>query len=218
VPGRCGCASDHCSCFVVAGNNVSVSGTGSQSNPYVIEAAAIEAEGGGAARLTGEIVAYAGPIAPAGWLLCDGSEVSRTVYDDLFAVVGVAYGGGDGANTFNLPNFVGRFPLGVSGAHPRGEQDGAETVTLVEANLPPHAHTMTHQHTFGAEWQGDTAAGGTRARIVDISNSGTGGTGADITITTETQTGSGSTGNGAGTSTAHDNMPPFSTANFLIKT
>lgn len=217
MPGRCGCASDHCSCFVTAGSNVTVSGTGSSSNPYVIEAAALEAEGGGTARLTGEVIGFAGPIAPAGWLLCDGSEVSRTVYDDLFAVLGVAYGAGDGANTFNLPNFTGRFPLGVSGAHPRGQEDGQETIALVSANLPPHQHTITHQHTFGAEYLDNTMDGGTRVRIVDISNSGSGGIGTNITVTTETIT-SANSGNGPGSSAAFETMPPFSTMNFLIKT
>jgi microcystin-dependent protein len=49
---------------------------------------------------------------PTGWLICDGSAVSRTTYADLFAVLGTAYGVGDGTTTFNLPDLRGRFPLG----------------------------------------------------------------------------------------------------------
>jgi len=70
----------------------------------------------------GTIVAYGGSITagdagtsppPAGWLLCDGSAVSRTTYAALFTAVGIAHGGGDGATTFNLPNYRGRFLRGV---------------------------------------------------------------------------------------------------------
>ncbi|MCO6175402.1 phage tail protein [Flavobacterium sp. NRK F10] len=61
----------------------------------------------------GTIVAYAGTTAPEGWFLCDGSEVSRTAYADLFAAVQIAYGGGDGINTFNLPNANGVFLRGA---------------------------------------------------------------------------------------------------------
>lgn len=49
---------------------------------------------------------------PTGWLICDGSAVSRTTYADLFAVLGTTYGVGDGSTTFNLPDLRQRFPLG----------------------------------------------------------------------------------------------------------
>ena len=53
---------------------------------------------------TGAVVAYAGTTAPAGFLICDGSAVSRTTYSALFAAIGTTYGAGDGNSTFNLPN------------------------------------------------------------------------------------------------------------------
>lgn len=53
---------------------------------------------------------------PAGWLLCDGSEVSRTEYANLYNVIGVSWGAGDGSTTFNLPDMRGMFLRGVSGA------------------------------------------------------------------------------------------------------
>lgn len=55
---------------------------------------------------TGTIMEYAAPnaTAPAGWLRCDGSAVSRTTYAALFAVCGTSYGAGDGSTTFNLPS------------------------------------------------------------------------------------------------------------------
>lgn len=52
---------------------------------------------------TGTILPFGGTTAPAGYLLCDGSAVSRTTYAALFAVIGTTYGLGDGSTTFNLP-------------------------------------------------------------------------------------------------------------------
>lgn len=53
---------------------------------------------------TGSIIPYAGSTAPAGYLLCDGSAISRSTYSALFAIIGTTYGPGDGNSTFNLPN------------------------------------------------------------------------------------------------------------------
>jgi len=61
-------------------------------------------------------MAYMGSNAPSGWLLCDGAAVSRTQYVQLFAVIGVANGSGDGASTFNLPDLRGMFLRGLDGA------------------------------------------------------------------------------------------------------
>ena len=61
---------------------------------------------------TGSLMPFAGTVAPDGWLLCDGSAVSRSTYGDLFALVGEAYGAGDGSSTFNLPDFADRGPIG----------------------------------------------------------------------------------------------------------
>lgn len=64
----------------------------------------------------GMITDYGGSVAPAGWLICDGQAVSRTTYADLFAVIGVTYGDGDGSTTFNLPDARGRVGVGVGPA------------------------------------------------------------------------------------------------------
>lgn len=58
---------------------------------------------------TGVVQAFAGSTTPQGWLLCDGSAVSRTDYAALYAVIGTTYGAGDGSSTFNLPNLTDRF-------------------------------------------------------------------------------------------------------------
>jgi microcystin-dependent protein len=76
---------------------------------------------------TGTIQMFAGAAAPSGWLMADGTAVSRTTYASLFAVCGTTYGAGDGSTTFNLPDFRGAAPAGV------GTSTGYttnETVTL----------------------------------------------------------------------------------------
>lgn len=68
------------------------------------------------ADLTGMIFAFAGNTLPDGYLLCDGSKVSRTTYKKLFDVIGTTYGAGDGKTTFTLPNLIDRFLEGSSAA------------------------------------------------------------------------------------------------------
>lgn len=100
------------------------------------------------------ILPFAGSTAPGGYLLCDGSSVSRTTYSDLFATIGTTYGVGDGSTTFNLPNLSGRMILGVSGGHALATTGGAETQILTQNELPSHSHTGTtndggsHTHTI----------------------------------------------------------------------
>ena len=66
--------------------------------------------------LFGTIVAISHSTVPTGYLLCNGSAVSRTTYSALFSAIGTLYGKGDGSSTFNLPNLVGRFLEGNSSA------------------------------------------------------------------------------------------------------
>lgn len=64
----------------------------------------------------GSVMAYMGTTAPTGWLLCDGSAVSRTNYPALWAVIGTSSGAGDDSTTFNLPDMRGLFLRGVNGS------------------------------------------------------------------------------------------------------
>ena len=66
--------------------------------------------------VVGAVVAFAGSTTPQGWLLCDGSAVSRTDYAALYAVIGTTYGAGNGSTTFNLPNLVDKFVEGSATA------------------------------------------------------------------------------------------------------
>lgn len=101
----------------------------------------------------GMIVPFAGSSAPDGWVLCEGQAVSRTAYAALFAVVGTAYGAGDGSTTFNLPDLRRRSPIGPGGAWSPGQQVGAETHTLTTNEMPSHTHKLrliTQQHYAGS--------------------------------------------------------------------
>ena len=95
----------------------------------------------------GIVMPFAGSTAPQGYLLCDGSAVSRADYADLFTAIGTVYGAGDGATTFNLPDLSGRVVLGVSQSHALGTTGGEATHTLTEQELPAHSHVVpAHSH------------------------------------------------------------------------
>ncbi|MFH1805359.1 MAG: phage tail protein [Pseudomonadota bacterium] len=68
--------------------------------------------GGGFGAEIGSVSAFAMPVPPEGWLVCDGSAVSRTDYADLFAAIGTVWGVGDEVTTFNLPDLRGEFIRG----------------------------------------------------------------------------------------------------------
>lgn len=86
---------------------------------------------GKADRLVGEIKAYAGTTAPAGYLWCDGSAVSRTTHAALFAAIGTAFGTGDGATTFNLPDTRRSLLLGTGAASGTSFAVGASGLGLL---------------------------------------------------------------------------------------
>jgi microcystin-dependent protein len=92
----------------------------------------------------GEIRMFGGTFAIAGWAFCDGSLQSISQNPTLFQVIGTTYGG-DGVNTFALPDLQGRIPVHQGqGAglqnYVLGQKGGAETVTLITAQLPAHSH------------------------------------------------------------------------------
>lgn len=141
---------------------------------------------------TGGMIPYGGATAPAGWLICDGSAVSRTTYANLFSVLGTAYGAGNGTTTFNLPGKAGRMSMGAGTgagltARTRGQKLGTESET---APLPAHTHPFSAvQNVVGSV----AAAGGDKG--------------------TQTQ----NTGS-AGTGGTHPNIPPVEVDTWIIKT
>jgi microcystin-dependent protein len=89
----------------------------------------------GAGVPAGTIIAYGGPVVPSGWLLCDGSAVSRTMYANLFTAVGTVSGSGDGASTFNLPDLRGRFLRGVDGMAGNDPDSASRTAAAPGGNV-----------------------------------------------------------------------------------
>lgn len=135
----------------------------------------------------GTVVPWAGtgPLAPAGWIFCDGNTYSGLVsspYYNLFLVIGNTYGGGPGA--FNVPDLESRIPVGQganSGGYDLtalGNTGGSRTQTLTDAQIPPHTHSLsggTVSGTINATVTG-TASGGTHTHdIIGDLNGGTGG-------------------------------------------
>ncbi len=123
---------------------------------------------GSAAVPIGSLMMWPTATAPAQWLICDGTAVSRNLYAALFSVLGTTYGAGDGSTTFNVPNLAGRLPRGVNGTYTLASTGGADSVTLAQNNLPNHSHSITdngHAHTFSQG--GQQAAPGTTWRAGD---------------------------------------------------
>lgn len=108
----------------------------SVNGTYADASGNIEIQAGGGLPV-GSITWYSGASIPDGYLICNGSAVSRTAFPDLFNAIGTAYGIGDGTTTFNLPNLINRYARG-------GETAGA----LVEAGLPNITGTLFTNDTY----------------------------------------------------------------------
>jgi len=167
---------------------------------------------------SGSISMFGGATAPVGYLLCDGTAVSRTLYADLFTAIGTTYGVGDGSTTFNVPDLRGRAPIGAgagAGLTPRalGASGGDEEVTLTSAEMPSHTHT--HNANGGTGSLADPATG-----LAYSNSQNTASAGLDVTVgelnlyTTPIALTLNTTGGGG----AHENMQPWLSVNFIIKT
>ncbi len=173
--------------------------------------------------VTGSIIGYAGTAAsvPAGWLICNGAAVSRTTYADLFAVTGVAYGAGNGSTTFNVPDLLGRVPVGEDSAgsrvptnNLRGAASGAATVTLTSNEMPVHSHGVNdpgHNHT-GNPGGGWGAGPGDGSKFRADANSPAVGW-----YFISNYSGTGISIQSSGSGGAHNNLQPYLIINYIIK-
>lgn len=170
--------------------------------------------------------------APAGYLICDGSAISRSDYAKLFAVVGTSYGVGNGSTTFNLPDLRQRFPIGKA-ASGTGNSLGATGGAI------DHKHTSAaHTHSVPAHYHG-MGTGADLAVLDPLSGwSAWGGSVTSVAVRGDTQDAAyaahtisgriglvtgGVDGNAAmtsGSTTPTDtgtNNPPFLVVNYIIK-
>lgn len=153
--------------------------------------------------LIGEIIEYAGESIPGGYLVCDGSAVSRTEYSELFDVIGTLYGSGDGSTTFNLPDLRGKVVTGLNTTNSNfnvlGKMGGEEAHTLTVSEIPSHNHTIT---TFRQYQDGASTDSTKIGRTIPAADGG------DVSSITSNQTGGGQ---------AHNNLQPYITINYLIR-
>ena len=103
----------------------------------------------------GEIRMFAGNFPPVGWLFCEGQPLPISENDVLFQLIGTTYGG-DGEETFNLPNLASRVPIhmgtGPDGTtYQLGEMAGTEQETLTVQQIPGHSHPLTAVATSGTQ-------------------------------------------------------------------
>ena len=173
--------------------NKPISSAGIEFLDNTIPAAAVAGFG-----VTGDYKYSAQAASHNGWLLCDGSAISRTTYSALFALIGTAFGTGDGSTTFNLPDGRGRMLLGAGQGDTAegggtgtdrsiGDEGGAETHTLTEAELAEHTHDIVGISSGGSLEGLNTSSIISSNRTLDGAR--------------PTQS--------AGSDNAHNNMPPF---------
>lgn len=129
--------------------------------------------------MPGTLMVFSGSAAPNGWLLCDGSTVSRTTYARLFAMLnasGLPFGVGDGTTTFTLPDLRGKVPVPycdpalVFDSGPIGQIGGARSKLTPEHlhTVAGHAHTVnSHTHTINHSHTASTASAGAHQHNIE---------------------------------------------------
>ena len=172
-------------------------------------------------NLAGEIKMWAGNEIPYGWLLCDGSEVSKTDYPELYGAIGDLWGTPSSSSNFKLPNLTGRVPVGYNAA----DTDTTETFGQVGATGGArgawyHTHTIgssgAHHHASQGRMEGsgtganifESYNGASKTRTVNVPRTGDNG------AHTHSPGSSGSSGNKLAVDKA--NMPPYAVVKYII--
>ncbi|MDQ0466125.1 microcystin-dependent protein [Caulobacter ginsengisoli] len=159
----------------------------------------------------GEIRMFSGSFAPAGWAFCNGRLLPIGEYQTLFQLIGTIYGG-DGVNTFAVPDLQGRAPAGAGAGsnlqpYAIGEKGGVETVTLTAGQIPQHNHPK--QATTQGQVNVPTGA------LLAVPQAGPAGTniyGSDPPAVSLDP----SSVQDAGANEPHENMQAFLTISFII--
>jgi microcystin-dependent protein len=159
-------------------------------------------------QFIGEIRMFGGNFAPQGWQFCDGRLLPISNYDTLFALIGTTYGG-DGQQSFAVPDLRGRLPVHQGGNLSIGETLGSETVTLTVDQLAGHTHQLMGSVDQGtaSSPQGNAPASLPAAGTAFGYNTRPPFGGLDPSSLEP-----------VGGSQPHDNMPPYLCISFIIAT
>jgi len=189
---------------------------------------------------SGSVIPFAGSTAPSGWIICDGSAISRTTFATLFALIGTTYGAGNGSTTFNIPDLRGRLVAGFDSANATGRltssatggvsasalgnAGGEQAHSLSSTELASHNHSVSGNtggesvsHTHSVSVPGTTGGGAsTIAQVLAGTNTApfsasVGSNNNDHTHSFNVTSGS------AGSGSAHNNVQPTLIMNYIIK-
>ena len=172
----------------IPATKLDVSGTINTSSQYTINYVPI-------APPIGSIIAYTSlAISPPGWLLCNGTAVSRVTYASLFAVIGTTFGTGDNSITFNLPNYQGAFLRGT-GTNANGIYSGPSINTSQEHATQTHTHAANsvvtdpgHTHDFTDNYFAENMGGGSNNHFGTSADTDNDNTLRTVSNTTNTNT------------------------------
>ncbi|UVK42627.1 tail fiber protein [Mesorhizobium sp. AR07] len=151
----------------------------------------------------GEIRMFAGNFNPNGWMFCQGQTLAISEYETLFQLIGTTYGG-DGQETFNLPNLSGRLPLHQGSGYLIGQMAGAEEVLLTTQQIASHSHPfMATTNIGGASAPGNNVlAQSSTLKVYSAVNP-------SVSLGPSSMT-------AAGGSQPHSNLQPYLCVNFII--
>ena len=150
----------------------------------------------------GEIRIFAGNFAPNGWMFCAGQLLPISEYETLYNLIGTTYGG-DGQQTFALPDLQGRIPVHQGSGYVMGQKAGSETITLLASQIP------THNHGAQASVNGGTSDN----PVNNFWANWTGSQYSDQASDSQMNAGALAT---TGGSQPHDNLMPYLALNFII--
>ena len=148
-----------------------------------------------------EIRLFSFNFPPKGWAFCNGQTLPINQNQALFSLLGTTFGG-DGRVNFRLPNLQGRVPIHVGAGHTLGEAAGSSAVTVNQAQMPQHMHTLQVTNTNGTV---DNPAG----NVFGASNNTYTAPAALTTLEPETVT-------NVGGSQPHNNMQPYLVLKYCI--